>query len=1175
MEKYPLWKPVLIVLVVAMCAWSIYEKGLKPGMDLAGGFVLTYDVAIPEGQDSASAIDQVISVLSKRVDPTGVRNLVWRRTGNNRLEIQAALAGPEVRKKRDDYQTAYDKLREGNVGRSQLESILKKPAAERDADFKTLATGAAARQSAFEALIAAHAAMEGARPAMTEAQRLADGAEADFKKLPPDAPEAQKKQEEERKNNLRRIATEKTKAYVDARNKLEPTMAAALATNVDPIEIDRVLALPNKTVKDKEGKESNAREKALKETIAAHQDRSEAIHNVVAAFNEYEKIRGPLDDPEDLISLLRGSGVLEFRIAPEPTPALQNYHDQLREKGPNTGTDKPFMWFAIDDVSTFAEREADRVALAANPIAFFQSQNMIGDKYGEKYYLLLSNQEGERLSAKEPNWRLDSAGVTIDQKGYPAVSFRLNTVGGQYLGDMTQRNLKRLMAIVLDNRAISAATIQSRIDVSGQISKGKGGYGQKELNYLIRTLNAGSLKATLSERPNSIKFFQAEAGRDNLQRGLNSGIISAILVFVFMFVYYFFWGGVANAAVIFNVVILLGVMALLQSTFTMAGIAGVVLTIGMSVDANVLIFERIREELTRGADVKTAVRLGFDKAFSAIFDGNVTTLITCLILGYFGTADVRGFAVSLGIGLMANLFTAVFCSRVIIDLWVRWFNPSTANMLPMVVPGIQRFLTPRIEWMSKMKLFAVISTVVIVGGLIITAVRGVDMLDIEFRSGTQVGFKLAEGKQISIQDARERLNKVGVARNMPELLLGVPSVVPVGSLTTANEASEFNISVLNENSPVVSAAVKEAFADVTDAERPISFKGSDDKANVPSAVRVVRSDTLGDSIGRESGEKVGEFVGGVAIVLENMQPAASVTDLNNRIRRYRSLPQSEALGYREFKVIGLDAATGDAARTASKEPLYTSAVVLVTDRATNYVESPGVFGNDVTGLAGTEWKLVRDALIRDSSLDSVSNFSSQVSSTMRDQAIVALILSTIAIGAYIWIRFGTLKFGTGAIVSLFHDVFVALAFVAAAGAIFKVVGPLLGLSDFKINLTMIAAFLTILGYSINDTIVVFDRIRELRGRLGHVSKQLINDAINQTLSRTMLTGGTTLGALLILYFIGGEAVKGFAFCMFVGILTGTYSSIAVAAPLLLWGAKDSTPTAPAAQPGTALTKPTA
>ncbi len=1172
-QSQSIWRPITIVAVIGLCLLALVQKGLKPGMDLAGGFVLTYDVQVPEGQDAAEAVEQIREVLSKRVDPTGVRNLVWRRQGANRLEIQSALAPPEVRKYREDYVAAYDALRTGNVTRYQLEGSLRNPA-QRQADFAALAGDSEMRSRALKRLGDAYDAMEseqtGVRKPYEDAVKEAASARESLEKLPADAPAEQKEQLQAFLRERTIALTEKTRAFFEARTRYEQAMAAVLSMNLDASEVDRVLNLPNVEQKREDGQMVNLREDGVKKLMVEHPERSKQIRAVADAHAAYAARRGPLDDPEDLIAMLRGSGVLEFRIAADARDeSLNSYRDQLRERGPSAGSDRPYLWYPIDDISSFASNERERKALAENAALYFMTrgQSLIGEKYGDKYYILLSNAQSQRISPAEEGWRLTNAYITRDDSGFPAIGFELNAVGGQLLGQMTETNLGRQMTIVLDGRAINAARIQSRINSGGILTKGDGGYNATDAAYMIRTLNAGSLKATLSERPSSIQFFQAEAGMENLDRGLRAGIIAGVLVVIAMIGYYFGWGLVASLGMAANIVIILGVMSLLESTFTMAGIAGVVLTMGMAVDANVLIFERIREELNRGANVKTAVRLGFDKAMSTIIDSNITTLITCFILGYFATADVRGFTVTLGIGLVANVFTAVFCSRTLINMWVAWRDPQSAPMLATKFPAIDRFLSPKIDWMGRRKALFGFSVGATIIGLLLFFSRGQDILDIEFRSGTQVGFKLAPGKTVTRADAVERLDKVSKIANVPALAKGVASVQVVGAIGAGNTASEFKISVLDDDKERVSTAIKDAFSDVLAAERAIHFKGdgtdkpagdgpeSEDARlisdRLPDFVYIIRSETLGESIDRaDSGVKVNEYVGGVAIVLEELDPPASTNQLTDRIKRQRSQPKWENLGTRDFQVIGLDQAAATAA--GADGPVYRSVVVIVTDKQTNYVESPASFITDRNGLSGTEWNLVRDALLVDSSLDSVSNFDKQVSGTMQRQAIVALILSMIAITIYIWIRFGTLRYGAGAIAALFHDVSVALGAVALAGYVYNTpIGPMLGLMDFKINLTMVAAILTIVGYSINDTIVVFDRIRENRGRLATINESIINDAINQTISRTVLTGGSTLIALAVLYLLGGDAVRGFAFTLFVGVLVGTYSSIAIASPLLL------------------------
>ncbi|MEM6853410.1 MAG: protein translocase subunit SecF, partial [Planctomycetota bacterium] len=727
-----------------------------------------------------------------------------------------------------------------------------------------------------------------------------------------------------------------------------------------------------------------------------------------------------------------------------------------------------------------------------------------------------------------------------------------------------------------------------------------GEFSNAEYRYLLNTLDAGSLEGQLSYDPISQKTTGSTIGEDNLRKGLNACIIALIVVGIFMALYYLFSGLVADFALIANMVIILGIMSMIEATFTLPGIAGLVLTIGMAVDANVLIFERIREELKAKADLPTAVRLGFDKALSTILDANITTLITCVVLGYTATAEVKGFAVVLGVGILATLFTALFSTRVIVDLYLVLTKAKSLPMLPTIVPAIGKLLSPKVNWIGMRKLFLPVSVILIVAGLTTAFYRGEDMLDIEFRSGTEVTFTLAEGTTLSIDEVRERLAGFGERAEAGEIdanvqeqiaqiaaqnegreedqkldlpteadwsLLENAQVVRVGEEAENGEATGFSVATLIENSSALSDAIKVMFRDELDVTETVDFNGLDlTVGQAKGIVEPVVAGSLYASTGRqftEASPDVQSFLGGVSILMEDLSPAVSVEDVTERITRMRRQPAYELLGSRPFKVFGLERAGTDKHGDAS----YSTLAVVVKDNETNYAEDRSQFTEDL-GLAATEWSLVRDALQRDTSLASVSNFSSQVSGTMKDQALIAMGASLLAVVGYIWLRFGSLRYGLAAIAALVHDVSITMGILAICGWLSAMPAfESLLLDDFKINLALVAALLTIVGYSLNDTIVVFDRIRENRGRLSRATPAIINDSINQTVSRTVLTSGTTLIAVLTLYVLGGPGVHGFAFAMLIGVLVGTYSSIAIAAPILLIGDKS----APGSDAGSDLT----
>ncbi len=1171
-----LWRTALVATVCIGSLAALYpiERKLKPGLDLAGGTVLVYEVEIPEGSDTRTAIEQTIAVLRERVDPLEQKSLVWRRVGSSRIEIQMPAPSKVTTQRRADFIQQRDALLKDNLERAALNEVLRLTGSARNQRIETLSVGHPQRRELLAEMVAAQETLAQVRAPYETAQQKLNEAEATLA----GATEAQKPVLQARVDELIAVLEPKALAWLSARERFNDAQAKLLSTNIDPAELDRILALTTRaTVPGSQGARStiaNPRLEALEKFITTHTDKTSELRQLGDTFALYEEVKGPLDDPNDLIALLRGSGVLEFRIAPAPgsVPDVEAYREQLQTKGPRAGGDRPFRWFAIDNPDSFAEgdnpaqTQANLRMLVENASEYLAARrNLIGEAYGGEYYLLLFNTDDASLTKAKPDWELNRVGRAQDESGFPCVAFNLNAIGGSYMSQLTGSHLKQPMAIVLDGRIISAPTIQSRIAGSGIITGGRGGFAERELDYMIRTLSAGSLQARLSDAPILIQQIGGSFGEDNLRSGLRAAYWSLGLVALFMLMYYFFWGAVANFAVIANLLIVLGVMAALDAVFTLPGIAGLVLTIGMAVDANVLIYERIREELERKADIHTAVRQGFNRAFSSIFDANITTLITCLILGYTATADLKGFAVTLGIGVAANLFTGVFCTRVVIELWLAIAKPKNLPMLPMVLPGLRRFLTPSIDWVSLKWKFIAVSMLMIIAGWYAVFALGKDILDIEFRGGTQVSFKLDDNKMMMVEEVRQRLTQVAVQTNTPELSGDRAVVVTVGE-REGTSANAFSIATLLQDPKVVSERIKEAFRDVVSSPEPIDFAGMGAREGDAPTVRLspvfpIRHASLGKDINRAElspdispAFDVSDYLGGSVVVIGQMNPQATVEDVTSRIARMRSQPNYEKLGFRQFEVIGLDPAGQNDPRTG--KPMYKSVAVVSRDNSTSYIENPDTFGEE-GGLAATEWAIVRDAMLRDTSLGSITNFSSQVSATMKQQAIAAVVLSWIAIAIYVWVRFGNLRYGFGAIAALVHDVLIAVGLAALATFVVGWVpdtATWLGLEPFHLNLSMVAAVLTLIGYSVNDTIVTFDRIRENRGRLSWATPQIINNSINQTLSRTLLTGGTVFISTLLLYAIGGPGVHNFAFVMMVGTVVGTYSSIVIAAPILLIGA---------------------
>jgi SecD/SecF fusion protein len=288
-------------------------------------------------------------------------------------------------------------------------------------------------------------------------------------------------------------------------------------------------------------------------------------------------------------------------------------------------------------------------------------------------------------------------------------------------------------------------------------------------------------------------------------------------------------------------------------------------------------------------------------------------------------------------------------------------------------------------------------------------------------------------------------------------------------------------------------------------------------------------------------------------VLSGLNPPLTPKQIHDRVERVRLEPGSN-LPFREIRI--------DSPARDENTPTAT-AVVFFGDPVIDYERDPNAWQEQ---LARPMWRLVNDAIGSNAPLRRVTSLNPQVAAGAKMDASLALFLSGLGIALYVWARFGDLKFGTATVVSLLHDVLITVAVLGLSMYVAEwSIGRALLIEPFRINLTMVAAILTVMGYSVNDTIVVFDRVRENRGKFGHLSRQVLNDSINQTFSRTLLTGGTTIVTLLVMYITGGAGIHGFTFALLVGILVGTYSSIAIAAPILLLGNKEVTSQAPSAQ----------
>ncbi len=1154
---------ILAIGVLSVLAIVPPEAKLRRGKDLAGGTSLTYQVNIRPG-DPADTLSNMIELLKKRVDPNGVMEISMVAQGQSRIEITMPLAGPQAKRLRADFEERLNALASGAMSAEDFDRVMGLPGPDRTAEITRIAGTDADRlallnsaAAAFDAARAARAAFQSQRGALEkpidEFAKALD--EATARKDPEETIKQITAALEAARDALAAAALEPARAE----QAFENARTAAKATAVSTAEVRRVLDLPSVPRRYRDDKTQatkeipSPRQRALARLNEAHPRAAAQLAAVVAAYDEYQKKRATLDDPQDLIRLLRGAGVLEFRIGVKPGEAADEdrLRRELREKGPRNVRSGEYRWFKLNKEDSWFNSLEEQQAMLTDPAGYFAGPyRAVVEEYDGQYYMLLYDVRGKRLTRAEGAWRCDSSRQSTDELGRPCIAFTMDALGAEKMGDLTGSNVQNNMAVLLDDEVYTAPNINSKITRSGQIA---GNFTPAEIRYVVRVLNAGSLAAKLSPEPISISTVGPELGIDNLRKGLTAGVISLIAVAAFMLCYYFTCGGIAVAAMMLNGLIVLAAMALNRAPFSLPAIAGVILTFGMAVDANVLIYERMREELAGGADLREAVRLGYQRALSSIVDGHVTILIVCVILGFTGTQEIKGFAITMSIGAVATLFTQLFATRVLFDFLVYRLRWTRLSMLPIAVPAVQRLFTFNVDWMKYRFVFisfSVLLSLACVGTLVW---RGGDVLDNEFLGGTKLTLKFKDGPDgqpltLARREVEERVQAVArAAADSPDparrqlAQLREAEIITVNPLPDGVTSSTFQIKSVLANADLIQSALADVFRDRLSVREALAFRGIDAALERDFPVRPVITPRLGDAVDRpDLVYDATEYMGGAAVLIEGLTPATAVKEIEARLEAALTKPEFSESVSRRHKVVLLEGTPAAAAAVA----------IISRDEAVSYLADEQQWR---ALLKGPEWRLALGALATPGTPASVEKFDPSIAATFTAQAVIAVLLSSIGIIIYIWVRFNSIRYSLAAIATSLHDCLVAVGLLAMA-EVFVNAAPTaastLGVLPFKIDLNVIAATLTILGYSLNDTIVVMDRIREKRGKLPYASRAVINKAINDTLSRTVLTGGTTLAASVVLYVVGGEAVRAFAFAFIVGVAVGTYSSIAIAAPIV-------------------------
>ncbi len=811
-------------------------------------------------------------------------------------------------------------------------------------------------------------------------------------------------------------------------------------------------------------------------------------------------------------------GSLEFGIL---AARHDNQHSQLIARAEQAGEDVydgsqlRAQWVPVAIIQS-GEQQGQLKDVDGGPQDVYREREVDGQTVRE--FLVIVEPQEQRVDGSY----LVNSRPTMGENGI-AIGFTFNAQGGFRFQNLTNRyqpkkdGNKYRLAAILDGKIHSAPSINDVISQDGIIT---GDFSNEEVNEMVSVLNSGALELPLVKEPVSEYTISPLLGVDVQEKGKTAITVAAIAVVIFMLLYYWMSGIIAVLSLAVNVTLILGAMALFDATFTLPGLAGLVLTIGMAVDANVLIFERMREELTKGSSLRMTIHNGFSKALSTIVDANLTTLITAVILYARGTEQVKGFAALLIIGIVMSLFSALYFGRLMFDVFERMKLLSTKSMLGKSFVG-----ETNINFVSKQTYATIASLALIIGGMSVLISRGNDNLDIDFTGGSMVTFQFRDNP--GIDEARAALQEEFGSDLTLERLV-VPALEDGGQ-----EEIYFRLRTKNENTDEVRTLVNEAFANSEHDLKKVTMEFGE--------VSQIGGETPDTEEGEEAVASNDLFDGGSEVELTFSDEVTTTMILDQFTSAYMTVKgiddEEEATIENLITVTGTSGSGIDAGASTVKR--YKTATLKVQEE----IPSNTVQESLVTMQQGMDARPV---------LDEVNTFSSAVAGEAKVSALLAILLSLAAIIMYVWFRFTRIAFGLAAVVALIHDIIVVLGLVAIAAMLSTTpIGPALGLVDFKINLPMIAAFLTIIGYSLNDTIVVFDRIREVRGKNPNFTKEMIDRSLNQTLSRTLLTSFTTLIVVFILYVMGGEGLHGFAFCLLTGIAVGTYSSIYVASPVLL------------------------
>ena len=643
-------------------------------------------------------------------------------------------------------------------------------------------------------------------------------------------------------------------------------------------------------------------------------------------------------------------------------------------------------------------------AILPRDVRFFWTVKAI-DEANAYYQLVALKAQRDGRASLEGDVITDARADFSQVSAYANVSMSMNAEGAKTWQRITKDNIGKSVAIVLDGYVYSFPTVQN--EIAGGNSQITGNFTVEEAKDLANTLKSGKMPAPARIIEESV--VGPSLGREAIQSGLWSFALGFILILIYM-IFYYGWipGLIADAALVCNVFLLVGILSSFSAVLTLPGIAGIVLTMGMAVDANVLIYERIREELRSGKGMRKAIEDGFKGAISAIVDANVTSFLTGAILAIFGTGPIKGFAVTYMIGIISSFLTAVFITRLLLEDYAKRENAKeltfTTKLMANFLQGIHFDFVAARKW-----------AYCISGAVVIFAIMGLEPhifgklnLGIDFSGGRN--YVVRFDNNINTQDVRESLDNVFKATLEEDETFGL------NVITFGNDANQVRIST--------------------------NYRIHEDNAEADEAIE--------------------------ALLYEGCKPFLS-----------------EGVSFDDF-------------------------------RSTDSNAEVGIMSSQKVGPA--------------------------IADDIKTSAVWAVLAALVVIFLYILLRFRNFAYSVGALAALAHDTVIILGLYAILWKIMPF--------SMEIDQAFIAAILTVIGYSINDTVVIFDRVREYNGLYPKREKQVnINDALNNTLSRTFSTSMSTFVVLLAIFIFGGETIQGFVFALLMGVIVGTYSSLFIASPI--------------------------